>query len=60
LIVALSSTKAEFIAAAECVKEIMHLKALLKELAENSIKITLNIDNQRYYTNYQKWNRKQM
>jgi len=43
LIVALSSTKAEFIATAECVKEIMHLKALLKELAENSIKITLTI-----------------
>ena len=45
-VVALSSTEAEFIAAAECVKELLYLKVLLETLISQSSNIFLNIDNQ--------------
>lgn len=45
-IVALSSTEAEFIAAADCVKELLYLKNLLRELTNNDVVVNLNIDNQ--------------
>lgn len=45
-IVALSSTEAEFIAAAECCKEILYVKSLLNELISGKINIIMNIDNQ--------------
>lgn len=45
-ITALSSTEAEYIAAAECCKEILHLKFLIEELSGKPVKATLNIDNQ--------------
>lgn len=45
-IVTLSSTEAEYIAAADCCKETLYLKSLLCELLHCKINITLNIDNQ--------------
>lgn len=45
-IVALSSTKAEFIAAAECCKETLYLKNLIEELCGHKADVILNIDNQ--------------
>jgi len=45
-IVALSSTEAEFIAAAHCVKELMYLQTLLEELTGNTVRAVINIDNQ--------------
>lgn len=45
-IVALSSTEAEFIAAAECCKELLYLKGLITELTGKKVKTELNIDNQ--------------
>jgi len=45
-IIALSSTEAEYIAAAECCKELLYLKTLLEELQSEDIQIELNIDNQ--------------
>ena len=45
-IVATSSTEAEYIAAAECCKELIYIKSLLIELIDKPIDITLNIDNQ--------------
>lgn len=45
-IVALSSTEAEYIAAADCIKETLYLKSFLTELINLKINITLNIDNQ--------------
>ena len=45
-VIALSSTEAEYIAAAECCKELLYLKTLLEEILNNEIKIELNIDNQ--------------
>ena len=45
-IVALSSTEAEYIAAAGCCKEIIHVKALIEELTGEVIQVKLNIDNQ--------------
>lgn len=44
-IVALSSTEAEFIAAADCVKEILYLKTLIEELTSEEIEVELNVDN---------------
>ncbi|XP_071653778.1 uncharacterized protein [Temnothorax longispinosus] len=44
-IIALSSTEAEYVAAAECCKELLYLKALLEELLGEEILIELNIDN---------------
>lgn len=44
---ALSSTKAEYIAAADCEKELQYIKSLLNELTDNGIQnVYLNIDNQ--------------
>lgn len=45
-IVALSSTEAEFIAAADCVKELLYIKNLLKELLGIDVVVNLNMDNQ--------------
>lgn len=45
-IVALSSTEAEFIAAADCCKEILYLKSLIKEITQSDIKTKMHIDNQ--------------
>jgi hypothetical protein len=45
-IVATSTTEAEFIAAAECVKEIQYLKTLLSELTGVNFPACLNVDNQ--------------
>ncbi|XP_045463749.1 secreted RxLR effector protein 161-like [Harmonia axyridis] len=45
-VVALSSTEAEFIAAAECVKELLYIKVLIEHLTSNNLKVILNIDNQ--------------
>lgn len=45
-IVALSTTEAEYIAAANCVKELIYLKNLLEELLEEKISEKLNVDNQ--------------
>jgi hypothetical protein len=45
-IVATSSTEAEYIAAAECCKEIMYLKSLVEELLNETVKVNLKLDNQ--------------
>lgn len=45
-VVALSTTEAEYIAATECCKEIKFLKALLEELTNKTVKVTMFIDNQ--------------
>lgn len=45
-IIALSSTEAEFIAAAECCKEVLYIKSLIEELTNKIVKIELNVDNQ--------------
>ena len=45
-VVALSSTEAEFIAAAETVKELLYLKSLLDILLKNNSVIVLHMDNQ--------------
>jgi len=45
-IIALSSTEAEYIAAAECCKELLYLKTLFEELLNEPITIKLNVDNQ--------------
>lgn len=45
-IVALSSTEAEYIAAADCCKEALYLKSLLQEIIDLDIKINLHVDNQ--------------
>jgi len=45
-IIALSTTEAEYIDAAECCKELLYLKTLLDELQNEDIQIKLNIDNQ--------------
>lgn len=45
-VIATSSTEAEYIAAAECTKEIMYLKTLLEELLGESVNVRLKVDNQ--------------
>ncbi|XP_071646640.1 uncharacterized protein [Temnothorax longispinosus] len=45
-VVALSSTEAEFISAAECCKEVLYLKAVLEELRDKTITAEIHIDNQ--------------
>lgn len=45
-IVAMSSTEAEYIAAAECCKEVLYLKSLIQELTQKPVRVNLNIDNQ--------------
>ncbi|GJQ88018.1 hypothetical protein Trydic_g12942 [Trypoxylus dichotomus] len=45
-IVSLSSTEAEFIAAAECTKELMYLKCLISEILSAQVKVRLNVNNQ--------------
>lgn len=45
-IVSLSSTEAEFIAAAECTKELLYVKSVIEELLGESVMTELNVDNQ--------------
>lgn len=45
-IVALSTAEAEYISAAECVKEIKYIKSLFFELTNKNINTILNVDNQ--------------
>lgn len=45
-IVALSSTEAEFISAADCCKELLYLKGVLKELLNKTVNTEMYIDNQ--------------
>jgi len=45
-IVSLSSTEAEYIAAAECTKELLYVKAVIEELTEKNVNVTLKVDNQ--------------
>ena len=45
-IVTQSSTEAEYVAAAECCKQLLYLKSLIEEVTCKTIKINLNIDNQ--------------
>ena len=45
-IVALSTTEAEYIAAAECCKELLYLKSLLQELTNQEHQVKLKVDNQ--------------
>lgn len=45
-IVATSSSEAEYIAAADCVKELTYLKSFIEELLHCAIRINLSIDNQ--------------
>lgn len=45
-IVALSTTEAEYISAAECIKETLHLKTLIEDLINVTVKINLFVDNQ--------------
>lgn len=45
-IVSLSSTEAEYIAAADCTKEILYLKTVIEDLIGEEINVELNVDNQ--------------
>jgi len=45
-VVALSTAEAEYIAASECVKELVFLKNVLEEVNSDSVKAVLKIDNQ--------------
>lgn len=45
-IMATSSTEAEYIAAADCCKEVLYIKSLLEELLEKTVNAHLKIDNQ--------------
>lgn len=45
-IVATSSTEAEYVAAAECCKEILHAKTLIEEVLTETVSVKLKIDNQ--------------
>jgi hypothetical protein len=45
-IVALSPTEAEYIAAAECCKELKYLKTIIQELTNIKVEINLYVDNQ--------------
>lgn len=46
-IVALSTTEAEYIAASDCVKELLYLKALIDELTDSEMKnVKVYVDNQ--------------
>lgn len=45
-IVALSTTEAEYVAAAECCKEIQYVCTLYKELTDQTAQVTLHVDNQ--------------
>jgi len=45
-IVALSTTEAEYVAAAECCKEIQYISTLYKELTDKPAQVTLHVDNQ--------------
>lgn len=45
-IVTTSSTEAEYVAAAECVKELLYLKSLIEELTGKTVEVNLHIDNQ--------------
>lgn len=44
--IALSSTEAEYIAASECCKELLHINSLLQEILQKCLSMTLKIDNQ--------------
>lgn len=40
-----STTEAEYVAAAHCCQEMMYIKNFLKELTEETVTMTLNVDN---------------
>ena len=45
-IVAQSTTESEFVAAAECCKDVVYLKSFIEELVGHNVEVRLNIDNQ--------------
>lgn len=45
-VVAMSSTEAEYIAAAECCRELLYLRSVIEELVSVPITVNINIDNQ--------------
>lgn len=45
-VVALSSTEAEYIAAAECCKELLYIRDLVKEITNENLHIEMKVDNQ--------------
>ena len=45
-ITTLSSTEAEYVAAAECTKEAKYLKSFYEELTKEEIRLVLMVDNQ--------------
>ncbi|XP_062528652.1 copia protein isoform X2 [Bombyx mori] len=45
-VVALSSTEAEYIAAAECCKELLYIRDLVKEITNENLDIEMRVDNQ--------------
>lgn len=45
-VIALSRTKAEYIAAADCCKKLMYLKGMLGKMLDDTLLVELNVDNQ--------------
>ena len=45
-IVAQLTTEAEYVAAAECCMELLEIRALIKQLTGNEVRLNLNVDNQ--------------
>lgn len=45
-LVSISSTEAEYVAATECCKELIFVKAILEELTNENVSVKLYVDNQ--------------